>query len=119
MRPPGRRFPKVNGDGTFTVRVYFASPPVEPIATVRSWLATWLSEHPDALGDSKPISCYFTAPPELEAGPAGELTMLLRGVGDEGPLRFWKDWYVRICSELMARYPGVGKVVRVESVPVA
>jgi hypothetical protein len=119
MRPPGRRFPKVAEDGTFAVRVFFDSSAPEPLPVISVWLADWLAEHPNAIGDGRPFSTFFTALPEVGAGPAGELTILLRGAGDEGPLRFWKDWYVRISSALTARYPGIGKVARVESIPAA
>jgi len=119
MRPLGRKFPKVAQDGTFTVRVYFASSPSEPLSAVQNWLAGWLSDHSDAIGVARPFSTFFTAPPEVAAGPNGELTVLLRGAGDEGPLRHWKDWYVRICNALTVQFPEVGKVIAVESVTTA
>jgi hypothetical protein len=113
MRPRGRRFPKAAPDGTFAVRVFFASSPLEPLPSISAWLTAWLAAHPNAIGDGRPFTTFFTGPPELAAGPSGELTVVLRGAGDEGPLRFWKDWYVRICSALTTQYPEVGKVVRV------
>jgi hypothetical protein len=40
-------------------------------------------------------------------------------VSDEGEKRLWKDWFIRICSDLLARFPGAGSVTRMESMPTA
>ena len=120
MRPPDRQFPKVEPDGSFVVRVSFESSPGEPIETVRDWLTAWMKDQSDGhalgeIGSSRPFAAYFSAPPQAELGSGGELTLLLRGLSDEGEGRFWKDWYVHICRELLARFPGLSGVARIES----
>ena len=121
MRPPGRKFPTVAADGTFAVRVIFASSPGAPIQAVRDWLAAWIGANSDwhAFGSPRPFDAYFTAPPEADLGSTGELTVLLRGAGDEGEKRFWKDWYVRLSGALLSEFPAAGTVVRVVNVQAA
>lgn len=121
MRPPERQFPTVAPDGSFVVRASFQSLPGEPIESVRVWLGTWMEANSDGqkIGSHHPFAAYFSAPPQAELNSAGELTLVLRGVSDEGEKRFWKDWFVRICRDLLARFPGVGSVTRMESMPTA
>ena len=121
MRPPEQQFPTVAPDGSFVVRASFQSLPGEPIESVREWLDTWMKAHSDGqrIGSHHPFDAYFNAPPQAELNSAGELTLVLRGVSDEGEKRFWKDWFVRICRDLLARFPGAGSVTRMESMPTA
>lgn len=118
MRPPDQQCPRVAPDGSFVVRASFQSSPGEPIENVREWLDVWIKHHWDghAIGAAHPFSAYFSAPPQAELNPAGELTLVLSGMSDEGEKRFWKDWFVRICRDLLARFPGAGSVTRMESV---
>lgn len=120
MRPPKRQFPTVAPDGSFVVRVSFESSPGEPIENVRDWLVAWMKDQSDGhgigeFGSSRPFAAYFSAPPQAELGSLGELTLLLRGVSDEGDGRFWKDWYVHISRALLARFPGLRGVERIVS----
>jgi hypothetical protein len=121
MRPPERQFPKAAPDGSFVVRANFQSLPSEPIENVREWLDMWMEAHRDGqeIGAHQPFAAHFSAPPQAELNSAGELTLVMRGVSDEGEKRFWKDWCVRICSDLVARFPGAGSVTRMESMPTA
>jgi hypothetical protein len=118
---PDRRFPTVAADGSFVVRVNFQSSPGEPIENVREWLDTWIKDHWNghAIGAPQPFAAYFSAAPQAELNSAGELILVLRGVSNEGEKRFWKDWFVRICRELLARFPGAGSVTRMESMETA
>ena len=121
MRPPERQFPRVAPDGSFVVRASFQSLPGEPIEIVREWLDTWMEAHSGGqkIGSHQPFAAYFSAPPQVELNSAGELTLVLRGVSDEVEKRFWKDWFVRICRDLLARFPGAGSLTRMESMPTA
>jgi hypothetical protein len=121
MRQPERQFPRVAPDGSFVVRASFESLPGEPIESVREWLGTWMEAHWDGqkIGAHHPFAAYFSAPPQAELNSAGELTLVLRGVSDDGEKRLWKDWFVRICRDLLARFPGAGSVTRMESMPTA
>jgi hypothetical protein len=71
------------------------------------------------MGAHRPFAEYFSAPPQAELNSSGELTLVLRGVSDEGEKRFWKDWFVRICRDLLARFPGAGSVTHMESMRTA
>ena len=120
MRPPDRQFPTVAQDGSFVVRVSFEASPGEPLETVRDWLTAFMKDQSDGhavgeIGSSRPFAAYFSAPPQADLGPGGECTLLLRGVSGEGEGRFWKDWYVHISRELLARFPGLSNIARVES----
>jgi len=110
-----RRFPKVAADGSFVVCVVFSSAPGVPINEVQQWLSAWATDHSEwqAFGRSHAFADYFTTSPEVQFGADGELRMVVRGRDDAK--RFWKDWYVRICSELLTRFPEAGKVIRVEN----
>jgi hypothetical protein len=121
MRPPDRQFPRVAPDGSFVVRASFQSSPGEPIEDVREWLAAWIKDHWDghSIGAHGPFAAYFSAPPQAELNSAGDLTLVLQGVSDEGEKRFWKDWFVRICRDLLVRLPGASSVTRLESMPPA
>lgn len=121
MRPPDRQFPGVAPDGSFVVRAAFQSSPGEPIENVREWLNAWTKDHEDghAIGSPHPFSGYFSAPPQAELTPSGEFTLVLRGVSDEGEKRFWKDWFVRICRDLLGRFPEAGSVTRMDSMTTA
>jgi len=121
MRPPERRFPKVAADGSFIIRVIFASSPGEPTENVQDWLAAYIGDDSEwhASGPSRPFASYFSAPPKAELGTAGELTLLLHGVSDEAEKRFWKDWYARLCLDLLKRFPEAGEVARVENAQAA
>ncbi len=121
MRPPDRQFPRVAQDGSFVVRASFQSPPGEPIENVREWLDAWMQDHGDghSMGASHPFAAYFNAPPQAELNPAGELTLVLRVVSDEGEKRLWKDWFIRICHDLLARFPGAGSVTLMESMRIS
>jgi hypothetical protein len=116
MSPPDPQFPPVGPDGSFVVRVTFQSSPGEALETVREWLDVWMKEHWDghAIGAQHPFTVCFSAPPQVELNSAGELTLVLR-VSDEGEKRVWKDWFIRICHDLLARFPGAGSATRMES----
>ncbi|MAG94354.1 MAG: hypothetical protein CMJ48_11465 [Planctomycetaceae bacterium] len=83
---------------------------------MQEWLASWVESHSEwkFLKQVHSYFEYFKEAPSAQLGPSGELQVILCGTSVRK--RFWRDWYVRVCRELVAAFPSVGKVALVRDV---
>lgn len=106
----GIRFPAFRSDDTFGVYVHLDAPLV-PSANVESWLEEWVANNEEWFGwseifqsDSLCLSDSFFRSPHLVLSDNERLIIRLDG---KAGARFWKDWYARLVTELIARFPEI------------
>src|SRR5689334_11832230 len=109
---PDLRLPERRVDGSFMVRIWFATSDLGALALMRDYLAAWLRAHPtwvriwrsDAIHEEDlEFTTDFLAGPRLEVGPEENLFAV---VLEARPLTLrWREWAEFLAEDLLRVFP--------------